>query len=172
MHARVYFTFCDIVQENTFQALIITNGTSSYVVYTYNCDLMGWSGFNTYATIGYNLNGDYENHYVSGTSAANTIACLGSSMSKWNNLVYSIDMDGVSEVQTQRALCIARVIEDYDIFGDLDDIASALEPCPCSLDQAQVDTRFTELFSDNEISCYVQLVPFETAAQGCCYSTM
>ena len=133
---------------------------------------MGWSGFNTYATIGYNLNGDYENHFLSGTSAANTVACLASPGSKWNNLLYAIDMSGVSEVQTQRALCIASVIEDSDIFGEVDDIFFSLESCPCSLGQAQVDPRFALYLSEDEFDCYIQLVPYGTSVQGCCYSTM
>lgn len=160
------------MQENTFQAIIITNGTMTYAVYTYNCDLMGWSGYDTYATIGYNLNGDYENHYLSGLESANGVACLASPATKWSNLVYAVDMTGVSDEQTQRALCIARVLEDQDIFGPVDDVFVKLEACPCSLDQAQVDPRFVLYFSSEEFTCYVQLFPYITSVQGCCYSTL
>jgi hypothetical protein len=158
-------------QENTFQAIIITNGTSSYAIYIYNCDLMGWSGYDTYATIGYNLNGDYENHYLSGSLSANTIACLSSPATKWYNLVYPIDMAGVREEQIQRSMCITKTHEDRDIFGPAEDIFIMLESCPCSVGQAQVDPRFTLFFTSDEYDCYVQLIPYVSAVQGCCYST-
>lgn len=160
------------LQENTFQAIIITNGTATFAVYTYNCDLMGWSGYDTYATIGYNLNGDYENHFLSGLESANTVACLSTPNTKWDNLVYTIDMTGVNETQRQRAQCIISVLEDEDIFGSLDEVFVKLEPCPCSLGQAQVDPRFVLYFSSEEFDCYVQLIPYETSVQGCCYSTL
>ena len=86
--------------------------------------------------------------------------------------MYAIDMTGVSEEQTQRALCITRALEDQDIFGSLDDVFAELESCPCSLDQAQVDPRFVLYFSSEEFDCYVQLFPYITAVQGCCYSTL
>ena len=134
---------------------------------------MGWSGFDTFATIGYNLNGgEYENHFLSGLESANTIACLSSPATKWNNLVYSIDLAAVSENQTQRSTCLLSAYEDLDLFGSLDDIVDNLESCPCSIGQAQVDPRFALYITNDELDCYVQLIPFGTSVQGCCYSTM
>lgn len=149
---------------------MITNGTAAHVIYTYQCGLMGWSGYDTYATIGYNLNGDYENHYLSGTPAAQTIACL-SPDSKWSNLIYSVDMAGAND-QIQRSMCILKAYDDADLFGDLSDVILNLESCPCSLGQAQVDPRFGFYITNDQYDCYVQLIPYETSVQGCCYSTM
>ena len=159
------------LQENTFQAILITNGTTTHAIYTYSCGLMEWSGYNTYATIGYNLNGEYENHFLSGSPVAHTIAC-SSGASKWNNLVYTVDMTGANEGQTQRSSCIIRAFDDADIFGEWDDVFFYLESCPCSLSQAQVDPRFGLYMSTDEYDCYVQLIPYGTLVQGCCYSTV
>jgi hypothetical protein len=163
-----YVEFLD--KENTFQAILITNGTTTHTIYTYSCGLMEWSGYNSYATIGYNLNGDYENHFLSGLPAAYSIAC--SSSSKWNNLVYTVDMTGVNDDQTRRSTCLLMAYDDMDIFGSLDDVFYNLESCPCSLSQAEADPRFELSSSTNEYDCYVQLIPYETSVQGCCYSTV
>ena len=149
---------------------MITNGTTTHAIYTYSCGLMEWSGYNSYATIGYNLNGDYENHFLSGLPAAYSIAC--SSSSKWNNLVYTVDMTGVNDNQTRRSTCILMAYDDLDIFASLDDVLYYLESCPCSLSQAEADPRFELSSSTNEYDCYVQLIPYETSVQGCCYSTV
>ena len=144
----------------------------SYAVYIYKCDLMGWSGYNTYATIGYNLNGDYKNHFLSGLSSAKDIACLSSPTSNWYNILYAVDTSDVSNTQMQRSACITQTIEDQDIFGALDDVVNGLESCPCSLGQAQVDPRFIFYSSSDTAECYVQLLPYGTSAQSCCYSTV
>ena len=139
-------------------------------MYTYNCDLMGWSGYDRYATIGYNLNGVYENHFLSGLPTANSVACLAAD-TKWNNLIYAVNVDGVNVNQTQRSICIRNAYEDADIFGFVDSVFYQLESCPCSLSQAQVDPRFGQYITGDDYECYVQLLPYGTSVQGCCYST-
>ena len=131
---------------------------------------MEWSGYDTYATIGYNLNGEYENHFLSGLPTANTVACL-SSDTKWNNLIYSVDPSGVNANQTLRSECILNTYEDLDIFGSIDDLFFQLESCPCSISQAQVDSRFGLFITSDTFDCYIQLIPYGTSVQGCCYST-
>ena len=131
---------------------------------------MEWSGYDTYATIGYNLNGEYENHFLSGLPTANTVACL-SSDTKWNNLIYSVDPSGVNANQTLRSECILNTYEDLDIFGSFDDLFFQLESCPCSISQAQVDPRFGLFITSDTFDCYIQLIPYRTSVQGCCYST-
>ena len=131
---------------------------------------MEWSGYDTYATIGYNLNGEYENHFLSGLPTANMVACL-SSDTKWNNLIYSVDPSGVNANQTLRSECILNTYEDLDIFGSFDDLFFQLESCPCSISQAQVDPRFGLFITSDTFNCYIQLIPYGTSVQGCCYST-
>ncbi len=80
------------MQVNTFQAILITDGTASYTVFTYRCGSMGWS-FNG-ATIGYNAAGDYfENHPNTGSFVSHEIACLNRPGSEWFNVVYNISVD-------------------------------------------------------------------------------
>jgi hypothetical protein len=82
------FTF----QTNTYQAVVITNGTESFVVFTYQCGAMTWHGN---ATIGFNAGGTwFENHPFSGTVNANLIACTNSSQTVWTNLVYKLTPRG------------------------------------------------------------------------------
>lgn len=82
------------LQENTFQAIAITNGMQSYAVYTYQCDLMEWPGT---ATIGYNGGPNFfENHPYSGRPDAQRVACVYLPDSNWSNLVYNITASDVT----------------------------------------------------------------------------
>ena len=76
-----------ILQSNTYQGIVITDGKSSYTVFVYRCDLLQWSRG---ATIGYNAAGDFfENHDFSGNSAEN-IDCINLPVSNYSNVVYQL----------------------------------------------------------------------------------
>ena len=76
------------LQTNTYQGILITNGTTSYAVFIYRCGLMGWSGS---ASIGYYAVGSfYQNHPLANSATANTIACVNSPTSVWSNVVYQL----------------------------------------------------------------------------------
>ena len=67
---------------------MITNGTNSYAVFTYECGDINWGGG---ATIGYKATGGfYQNHAYSGSSAA-SIDCVNSPTSQWNNVIYNLN---------------------------------------------------------------------------------
>ena len=80
------------MQNNTYQAILITNGTKSYAVFTYKC---GELEFSDVAVIGYSVPlGPYENHPLSDTDiTADTIACVHQD-SVWNNVIYDLQPDG------------------------------------------------------------------------------
>lgn len=146
--------------------MVITDGMTSYALYTYQCGLMEWSGF---ATVGFNLNGDlYENHPLTGLPSANAIACLN--QSRWYNQIYQLTLF-TDELQQQRADCRRKYFEDIEHFGNISNITSNLEPCPCSVQQAWLDQRFQyDLFSTEQ--CFYQRFPsVDLASQYCCYST-
>ena len=83
--------FAYIVQHNTFQAVVITNGTKTYTVFTYHCDDINWANGNS-TVIGFNAGGtSYENHPFSGTPDASDIDCESYPPSLWNNLVYDVN---------------------------------------------------------------------------------
>lgn len=75
-------------QTNTFQAILITNGTKSYAVFTYMCNLIEWSDA---ATIGFDAGGEfYANHPLSGQFVSNAIDCVHQPDSVWNNVIYDL----------------------------------------------------------------------------------
>ena len=68
-----------------FQAVLITDGTSSYAVFIYDCGGMEWGG----AEIGWQYNSSlYREHYLSGSSSA-SIGCQYSST--YSAIVYRLD---------------------------------------------------------------------------------
>lgn len=74
----------NISQENSFQAILITDGTYSYTIFTYKCNLMGWDNG---ATIGFNAAGEiFANHNPSSSA----VACLNSPDSDWSNVIFRL----------------------------------------------------------------------------------
>ena len=67
--------------------VLVTDGTYSYAVLTYNCGLMGWSGS---PTIGFTAgSSNYDNYDPSNSD----VACLTSPNSNWTNIVYLLSED-------------------------------------------------------------------------------
>lgn len=85
--SSIIFSFCCPLQENTFQAIIVSDGYYSYSIFTYKCGLMKWdNGVN----IGYSAGGNtYENYDPS----SREVACVNSPESDWNNVVYQLSED-------------------------------------------------------------------------------
>ena len=172
-------------QENTFQGVVITDGTQSFVMFTYQCDLMGWSGVDvgSYAIVGFNLNGVYENHPLSGTSEIKDIGCLSTGSisnitrrqsSNWHNQLYQLPTV-VDLIQQLRSECLAMQILDIQTVGDIQSLSSSLGACPPSASQAFLDFRF--LFHSESSTftsrCYTYV--FSAGAGGlssliCCYA--
>ena len=74
---------------------MITDGTESYAVFIYQCGAVTWHGN---ATIGFNAGGTwFENHPLSGTFSADSVACLNYNSSVWTSLVYKLTPRGMSE---------------------------------------------------------------------------
>lgn len=86
MCIHIFFLF--FLQTNTYQGIVITNGQQSYALFVYQCNRMGWSGN---ATIGFSAAGNfYQNHHLSGTPNAKTIACMNLTGSVRSNIVYQL----------------------------------------------------------------------------------
>ena len=80
----------DISQNNTWQGLVITDGTESYAIFIYRCGDMTWA-YNP--TIGFTAAGSsFANHPNTGSTNAEEIACLNTPLSQWYNLVYQISL--------------------------------------------------------------------------------
>jgi hypothetical protein len=79
-------------KTNTFQAVLITNGTDTFVIYTYKCGDVTWDHLYSTTTIGYNLNGIFNNHISSGIpgAIANVLGCHG--VCPFFNILYPFTM--------------------------------------------------------------------------------
>ena len=81
-----------LLQTNSFQAILTTDGNSSYAIFTYECGSMGWSRD---STIGFNAAGSiFANHPLSGRNAR-SVACSNAPASNWTNLIYNLTGDTV-----------------------------------------------------------------------------
>lgn len=67
------------MQTNNYQAIIVTNFTHTYALFTYLCGEMQWSsvGENKAAVIGFSAKGEFfNNHPQSGTeNVASAVSC-------------------------------------------------------------------------------------------------
>ena len=73
-----------VFQNNTFQAILVTDETYSYAVFIYKCGLMEWDNN---VTIGYTSNGDSFDNYV---PSSREVACVNSPDSDWSNVLYQL----------------------------------------------------------------------------------
>ena len=161
-------------QENTYQALVITDGSESYTIFTYMCDLMQWNGLWNYPTIGYNAAGVlFENHPLTGREEANQIDCLYSNSSQYNNVVYKISADA-DIIQQLQAQCLSWYYSDIESYGsseNISDFSDSQIACPCTSMQAWRDRRFWYFTRKNDSFCFIERFPnARGGAQECCYS--
>ena len=79
---KIYF------QINTFQGIVITDGTTSFAVFTYKCGDLNWGSG---ATIGFSAAGDlFANHEFTGRPDAHDVDCLNQPLSDYVNVIYTI----------------------------------------------------------------------------------
>ena len=153
---------------------MITDGTESYTVFIYMCDLIQWSGLWRYPTIGYNAEGFlFQNHPLSGHRNADEIDCTRSD-SLYTNVLYKISVDPNTAKQLQ-SQCISWYysdIESYGSNGDIGEFSKTQLPCPCTWLQAWWDRRFQRFTNKDNSFCFIQRFPNVVGgAQECCYST-
>ena len=101
-----------IPQTNSFQVAAVTDGRDSYAVFTYRCGSMDWSAS---ASIGFSTGerGYFRQHQLSGTSDANAIACLDSSI--YTNVIYKLTDTGMlrSKCASWQDYCDSLVLYTY-----------------------------------------------------------
>ena len=151
-------------------------------MFTYNCDLMQWSGYWRHAVVGYNAHGDFfDNHPLSGLDQIDTAVACPNNISfqvPWNNLVYKISPPpDYKNAQIVKFLDLYQ--KDVNILSpeEVIDISEKLEPCPCSGLQAWRDWgrfRFDWFHSDwYRRICFLQRFPIVRSdgsfTQRCCY---
>ena len=75
------------LQENTVQAILITDGNYSYTVFNYKCGLMEWDNG---TTIGFNAAGG---RYANNDPSSSDVACENIPYSEWSNVLYRLSDD-------------------------------------------------------------------------------
>lgn len=179
------------MQTNNYQGILVTDGLSSYLIFTYVCGEMQWSalGQNRAAVVGYNTGSfSFYNHPLSGFSLiGENISCTSESgrrqkrqtVNRLGNTVIRPTNDG--GMMRVRGNCLRRLFEDQRRFTNNigpADLASMLNPCPCSHSQARNDGHF-DVFSQTPL-CYVSVPTSFTLnnneiislTQECCYNAI
>lgn len=133
------------LQTNTFQAIVITDFTTSYALFIYKCQDLQFSGS---ATIGFTA-GDvlYSNHRLSGYKAKK-IACINSEQTEWVNLVYKLTREDLSPI-----VPIGRCIL-YLMYSIRYMLSSADLIDECALDLHNCEQVCIDLASSYVCSCY------------------
>ena len=102
---------------NTFQGVIITDGSTSYAVFLYHCPSMEWSGN---AVIGWQASRSYyRNHPLSGTSDAKQVACLNTTTSSYNTVVFKLSsvskLEPVHVTAYMYSICLSALCIDHSL---------------------------------------------------------
>ena len=70
--------------------MIASQGTTSYAIFTYKCNLLQRTAFS--AGIGYSAGlNNFANHPLSRTTKVTDIDCLNYPSSVWSNVVYNLN---------------------------------------------------------------------------------
>ena len=78
-----------LLQPNTFQVVVAAQGSISYAIFTYKCDLLRWTDYN--AAVGYSAGPNFfKEHPLSRKTNVTDIDCLNYPLSVWSNLVYKL----------------------------------------------------------------------------------
>ena len=180
--------FYIILQTNTYQAVIISNGLETFAVFIYNCDLLNWIGrVGSYASIGFSVQGesnDFTNFANSIFSQEGTVRQTACSNVRFNvsytTIVYRVGVAG-NEEQRARSVCFERAMREQNIFRASEQAIqtarsqSFLQDCPCTTFQAFRDNNFNLMNEVDEFICFVGSIRF-TLPDGkrfvyrCCYS--
>ena len=84
-------TLFPLSQSNSYQAVLVTDGTKSYCLFIYHCDLLQTH----HAAIGFSASGNFfYSHRLSLSYYSNEVACSNRPDSDWNTLLYAIHYDG------------------------------------------------------------------------------
>ena len=174
-------------QTNNYQGIVVTDGLVTFVIFTYICGEMEWSslGNNHPAIVGYSAGREYfYNYALSGfSSVGDSVSCIvvGGTREKRQDVTQTTNLDLQLPVSTTLTMSVERckdaVTTDEFLFigTSVDSLASDLEPCPCTLNQAINDVGRFLKHTDDPL-CYLSipkkvnllLQPIRLTQQ-CCY---
>lgn len=174
------------MQTNNYQGIVVTDGLSTHVIFTYICGEIQWSslGTNRAAVVGYNGVTSFYNHPLSGfSSIGESISCTGEigrrqkrqSVGQPTNMAIPLPVDPTLRMLINNCRRAATQDGVHLIGTTPDELASMLEPCPCSLYQVNSDLGRFVRFSNNP-PCYLsgpRIVNLPlgriSLTQQCCY---
>ena len=91
----------------------MTDGTKSYCLFLYHCDLLESSG----AAIGFSSSGNFFfNHQLSLSPSSSEVACGNTPDSNWNSLLYQIHYDGIVIIIIQENLLSSMIIAGVKLY--------------------------------------------------------
>ena len=88
--------------------MVASEGSTSYAIFTYKCDLLQWTKYN--AAIGYSAGlNNFANHPLSRTERVINIDCLNYPSSVWSNVVYNLS-EGIIKQDKMLIKCVTCII--------------------------------------------------------------
>ena len=95
------------LQTNTFQAVLATNGSTSFALFIYKCGDLDWSGG---ATVGYGASTEmFSNHRLSGTGNVILISCLNTPENPYSTVTYLITGNITKRVNYRMRFILTKV---------------------------------------------------------------
>lgn len=77
-----------VSQSNSYQAVLITDGASSYSIFIYQCGLLDSASI---AGIGFFINSThFEEHTLSNSRTSSNISCMSYPHSPWSSVLYPL----------------------------------------------------------------------------------
>ena len=99
--------------QDSFQGVLVTDGTKSYCLFLYQCDLLESSR----ASIGFSSSGNFFfNHQLSLSPSSSEVACGNTPDSNWNSLLYQIHYDGIVIIIIQENLLSSMIIAGVKLY--------------------------------------------------------
>ena len=162
-----------MIQRNTYQVVVTTNGMQTFVMFNYPRDGLQWSGRTLSAVVGYTSHDAsfFQSHYLSGYPEVVNIASqqLPSNVGTVGRLFYRLSED--NNICASNSLCLSWYFNDIEQEGLSLFWSLFLPPCPCTLFQAEWDWRYQWQNSTATSVCYVStFVSVNGAQTECCYS--
>ena len=85
-----------ILQNNTYQTVMVTDGNTSFAIFIYRCGDLQWTRHG--ATIGFGASFEFvSNHWLSGSQNVTSIACLNTPDSQFFSLLYKVTESGYTK---------------------------------------------------------------------------
>ncbi len=151
---------------NTYQLAVVSDSVQTYVVLSYNCDQLQWTGesSNNIGAIGYGTDFGTQqddtipaffNHPLSKQAEVRRIACSndgGDRNRPWTNVVKLI---GEFQENANGAQCVSSLFTERSLVQSLSPIILNRFPCPCSFFQARRDRRYVMIRRENDVVYFV-----------------